>query len=118
MADSVPPEDTKAAHRLEFRRVFDSLVEDGSQEGKAYQAYVHHLARACWHGTRIMLRQTSPEAEGIFDFILALHKACDGRWDAFRQYGVSQEDIDAWLEFSALFLSGIGNYFVSEHYRP
>ncbi|APA12599.1 hypothetical protein sscle_09g073690 [Sclerotinia sclerotiorum 1980 UF-70] len=28
-----------------------------------------------------MLRQTSSEAEGIFDLILALHEACDGKWN-------------------------------------
>ncbi|KAK8108992.1 peptidase M49- dipeptidyl-peptidase III [Apiospora sp. TS-2023a] len=110
MADMEPPKEGQTTYRLETREVFESLIGDGSQKGKDYQVYVHHLARACWHGSRVMLRQTSPEAEGIFDFILALHRACKGQWTNFKEYGITQEDLDAWLEFSAVFLSGMGNY--------
>lgn len=108
-ADSRPPE---MAHRLEARKVFDSLGDDENEDKKSYRRYAHHLARACWHGGRVMLRQTSPEAEGIFDFILELHKACNGKWHTFLDYGMTQEDLDIWLEFAAMFLSGMGNYFV------
>ncbi|KAB8069451.1 hypothetical protein BDV29DRAFT_161442 [Aspergillus leporis] len=58
-----------------------------------------------------MLLQTSPEAEGIFDFILELHRACSGRWDDFRDRGIKQEYLDAWLDFAGMFLSSLGNYF-------
>lgn len=102
----------EAAHRLEARKVFDNIADDEIEDKKSYTRYAHHLARACWHGGRIMLRQTSPEAEGIFDFILELHKACNGRWESFRDHGTAQEDLDTWLEFAAMFLSGLGNYFV------
>jgi dipeptidyl-peptidase-3 len=74
----------EATHKLEVRKVFDSLAEDETTDGILYRAYAHHLARVCWHGSRIILRQTSPEAEEIFDFILELHRGCNGRWDDLR----------------------------------
>jgi len=41
--------------------------------------YAHYISRAALSGTRINLRQVSPESEGIYDFILALHRSCDGK---------------------------------------
>jgi dipeptidyl-peptidase III len=64
-----------------------------------------------WH--RIVLRQTSPEAEVIFDFILELHRACHGQWSNFRGCDIEQEELEAWLDFAGMFLSSLGNYFVS-----
>ena len=40
--------------------------------------YAHYISRAAFSGTRINLRQVSPESEAIYDFILGLHKACNG----------------------------------------
>lgn len=59
-----------------------------------------------------MLRQTSQEAEGIFDFIIALHRACKGQWSVLQDHGLTENEVDVWLEFSAMFLSSLGNYFV------
>lgn len=74
--------------------------------------YAHHLAQAAWNGSRIILRQTSPEGTGIFDFIIELHKACGGQWDSLVELqGVDPHDLTAFLEFAGLFLSGLGNYF-------
>lgn len=97
-------------YRIEARSVFDSLVKN---QETTYAAYAHHLSRACWHGSRIVLRQTSPEAEGIFDFIIELHRACNGRWDDFLNLGIGQEELNTWLDFAGMFLSSLGNYFVS-----
>ncbi|KAF7866787.1 hypothetical protein EAF04_005629 [Stromatinia cepivora] len=104
-------QEREVTHRLEFREVFDSIGEDEIKDGNSYKIYAHHLARACWHGSRIMLHQTSPEGEGIFDFIIGLHMACGGQWNHLRDRGAKQEDIDAWLEFAGMFLSSLGNYF-------
>lgn len=41
--------------------------------------YAHYISRAAFAGTRINLRQVSPESEPIYDFILTLHKNCNGR---------------------------------------
>lgn len=108
--------DRVTTYRLEARRVFDSLADDKTQGAKLSKAYAHHLARACWHGSRIVLRQTSSESEGIFDFILELHRACNGRWGKFLDLGIEQKDLDEWLEFAGTFLSSLGNYFVRAHH--
>ncbi|KAL2024244.1 hypothetical protein VTK56DRAFT_9400 [Thermocarpiscus australiensis] len=76
--------------------------------------YAHHLARAAWFGTRIILRQVSPESPRIFDFITELYRACGGNWDALVAPGdISNEDLDRFLKYAAMFLSNIGNYFGS-----
>uniref|UniRef100_A0A8H7K480 Uncharacterized protein n=1 Tax=Bionectria ochroleuca TaxID=29856 RepID=A0A8H7K480_BIOOC len=85
--------DGEATLRVEFRKVFKSLCKK-SQDGKNYQAYAHHLARAYLYSNRIVLRQTSAEAEGIFDFIIALHKAYDGHWGLLQDYGLIQNKVD------------------------
>ena len=41
--------------------------------------YAHYISRAAFAGTRINLRQVSPESEAIFDFILTLHKQGKGQ---------------------------------------
>ncbi|OAQ95982.1 hypothetical protein LLEC1_02851 [Akanthomyces lecanii] len=67
--------------------------------------YAHHLAQAAWNGSRIILRQTSPEGTGIFDFIMELHKACQGQWNSLVELqGVDPDDLTAFLEFAGLVL--------------
>ncbi|KAJ5730070.1 uncharacterized protein N7483_004578 [Penicillium malachiteum] len=80
--------------RLEIGKVFDRIVEDQNRDGKIYRVYAHHLARACWHGSRITLRQSSSEAEGIFDFILLTHQACTGEWGNHIDHGLTKEEGD------------------------
>ncbi|OAK94367.1 dipeptidyl-peptidase III [Phaeosphaeriaceae sp. SRC1lsM3a] len=73
--------------------------------------YAHHISVACFAGTRIVLRQVSAESEHIYDFIVALHKQCKGDYpSAAKEAGLSQEDIDAYLNYSAQFLGNLGNY--------
>lgn len=94
-------------HQLVIKGLFDGLTH-------REKLYAHYLARAAWYGSRIILRQTSPEGTGIFDFILELHKACEGQWTKLvDQHGVSPDDLGIFLEFSAMFLSNLGNYFAS-----
>lgn len=103
-----------ATHQLAIRELFDGLTQ-------REKLYAHYLARAAWHGSRIILRQTSPEGTGIFDFILELHKACGGQWNKMiDQCGVKPDELDIFLEFSGLFLSNMGNYFASNscHISP
>lgn len=94
-------------HQLEIQQVFKRL-------SLREQLYAHHLSRAAWHGTRVILQQTSPEANGIFDLIIALHKSCHGRWNDWVADGtVTEQELSAFLDYAALFLSYIGNFFVS-----
>ncbi|KAI0389094.1 dipeptidyl peptidase III [Xylariaceae sp. FL0594] len=102
----------EAVHRLEINNIFNTMAKGGDPaQSHTTLKYAHHLAKACWHGSRVMLRQTSPEAEGIYDFIMELHKGCDGEWDRLRSCIVTKRDIDSWLGYAGLFLSSLGNYF-------
>ena len=64
---------------------------------------------AAYAGSRIILRQVSPESEGIYDLILALHKSCGGDWKQLQaDTGVSGEDVDGFLSYAAQFLGNLG----------
>lgn len=90
-------------NQLGILEVFNGL----SQRDKLF---AHYLSRAAWHGSRIILRQTSAEGNAIFDFILELHRACDGQWqDLVHMCKVEQEAINSFLEFSGTFLSKLNN---------
>ncbi|TLD28813.1 hypothetical protein PspLS_03748 [Pyricularia sp. CBS 133598] len=75
--------------------------------------YAHHMARAAWYGTRIILRQVSPESTSIFDFIIELYNSCTGHWSSLTGHDVSEENLRGFLVYAATFLSNIGNYFGS-----
>lgn len=69
------------------------------------------LCRAAFEGTRVTLRQVSPESEPIYDLILALHRACNGDWTGVAQRAqVSDEHLRFFLEYAAQFLGNCGNY--------
>ncbi|WPG99597.1 putative dipeptidyl peptidase 3 [Acrodontium crateriforme] len=89
---------------LTIKKHFDAL---GDQEKK----YTHYISRASLAGTRINLRQVSPESEAIYDFILTLHKSCNGDWKGLgSKTGVSEEDVTHFLNYAAQFLGNAGNY--------
>lgn len=60
-------------HQLSIKDAFNGLTP-------TEKLYSHHLARAAWAGTRIILRQVSPEANVIYDFIVELASSCHGRF--------------------------------------
>lgn len=67
--------------------------------------------RASFAGTRIVLRQVSPESEHIYDLILALHKTAAGDWKALAEKaGVDEAGLSAFLQYAAQFLGNGGNY--------
>lgn len=67
--------------------------------------------RAAFAGTRIILRQVSPESEHIYDFIITLHKHCSGDYTALgKQSGLTPEEIKDYLDYAAQFLGNLGNY--------
>ena len=91
-------------HRLDIAAAFDGLDHRS-------QLYAYHLSRAAWHGARIIMRQVSPEAEGIFDLILELYRVCSGSWEDFAdKCGVSRSECINFLEYAGTFLSNVGNY--------
>ncbi|KIW06886.1 uncharacterized protein PV09_02560 [Verruconis gallopava] len=73
--------------------------------------YAHYISVACFAGTRIVLRQVSPESESIYDFIITLHKAFNGDWKQVqKKSGVTDEELAAFLHYAAQFLGNVGNY--------
>lgn len=72
------------------------------------------LRRAAWHGARVILRQVSSESTAIFDLIIELYSLCQGNWDSLTsRTGVSPAKMELFLEYAAVFLGNIGNYYVS-----
>lgn len=68
-------------------------------------------ARASFSGTRIILRQVSPESEPIYDFILTLYHHCNGNWAKLqKETGVNDDHLNDFLNYAAQFLGNIGNY--------
>ena len=58
-----------------------------------------------------MLRQISPESEPIYDFIIALHHYFRGDWKALqKEAGLSDDELAAFLDYSAQFLGNLGNF--------
>ena len=112
-------------HQLTIKNAFHSL---SNQE----KLYAHHLSRwvkwfrsilgsiklifvfsAAWHGTRIILRQVSPESTAIFDFINELYNVCSGQWHMYSKiYRVDPDELESFLEYASTFLSNVGNYYV------
>lgn len=111
-------------YQLSVGQAFDSLSD-------SEKCYAHYMARywqcrisknteltynirAAWSGTRIILRQVSPEANDIFDFIIALYHACGGNWEKpATKTQVDSDEVERFLNYAAMFLSNVGNYFVS-----
>ncbi|KAF2496247.1 dipeptidyl-peptidase III [Lophium mytilinum] len=73
--------------------------------------YAHWISVACFAGTRIVLRQVSPDSEPLYDLIIALHKHASGDWKALQATaGLSDDDLAAFLGYTAQFLGNLGNY--------
>jgi dipeptidyl-peptidase-3 len=90
--------------RLEIEKHFDALSDKQKR-------YAHFISRASFAGTRVVLRQVSPESEPIYDLILALHKSSQGDWKALQsKAGISDEELDYFLQYAAQFLGNNGNY--------
>lgn len=62
-------------------------------------------------GTRVLLRQVSPESENIYDLIMALHNSCNGDWEALgNKAGIDSDELNKFLDYTAQFLGNCGNY--------
>ncbi|KAF7895368.1 hypothetical protein EAF00_007182 [Botryotinia globosa] len=99
LADSPP-----SVVQLEIKKHFEALSDKEKR-------YAHYISRASVHGTRITLRQVSPESEDIYDFIVELHKSFGGNWSsAQKKAGISDADLKFFLEYCGQFLGNCGNY--------
>jgi dipeptidyl-peptidase-3 len=69
------------------------------------------ICRSAFTGFRITLRQVSPESESIYDFIIELYNAFNGDWkSAQTKAGLTDEALQYFLEYAAMFLGNGGNY--------
>jgi dipeptidyl-peptidase-3 len=97
--DSEPP-----VQRLDIREAFEQL----STEEKCY---AHYMREAAFHGSRIIMRQVSPESETIFNLILHLWRVCEGDWVCLAEKaGVDGETMSKFLDYSATAMENLGNY--------
>lgn len=76
-------DDPPTVARLEIKPHFLAL-------NATEQKYAHYISRASLAGTRINLRQVSPESEPIYDFILALYEHCNGTYLLASRAGMAQ----------------------------
>ncbi|KAF2702775.1 peptidase family M49 [Pleomassaria siparia CBS 279.74] len=89
---------------LSAKEAFDGLNKDE-------RTYAYHMLRAGFHGTRILLRQTSSESEAIFDIFMSLYDKAAGDWTSILDLsGVTKDELDAFLEYGAMVLANFGNY--------
>ena len=103
--------DSKSASEQIYAHYLSRLGEKSLQ--KPFAPNMCLLLRAAWHGARVILRQVSPESTLIFDLILELYSVCHGEWESLAsRTSVSLEDLDLFLEYAAVFLGNIGNYYV------
>ncbi|KAJ0164382.1 putative dipeptidyl peptidase 3 [Colletotrichum tanaceti] len=90
--------------RLEIEKHFEPLTDKQKR-------YAHFISKASFAGSRIVLRQLSPESEPIYDFIIALHKSSGGDWNSLaKKAGVDETQLTYFLEYAAQFLGNNGNY--------
>ncbi|KAM3477702.1 hypothetical protein MY5147_002552 [Beauveria neobassiana] len=83
-------------HQLLIKPIFD-LLEPREK------LYAHHMARASWHGSRIIMRQVSAESPDIFDFIMDLYHACDVQWSRLvTECSITDGELPAFLEYAVI----------------
>ncbi|KAF7722684.1 hypothetical protein EC973_002847 [Apophysomyces ossiformis] len=103
--------------RLEARSFFESLTDKE-------QKYAHYMSRASFEGTRIIVTQTNPKAEDIYDLILNVFTNQQGQLidvqELATKSNVSKETFDQFLQYSAQFLGNLSNYksFGDEKFIP
>ncbi|ORZ19820.1 dipeptidyl peptidase III [Absidia repens] len=103
--------------RLEAKPFFDSL--DNKEK-----LYAHYMSRAAFEGTRIILNQTNPHAESIYDLIVKVFSNKQGQLvdvkELEKRSNVSPESFENLLQYSGQFLGNLSNYksFGDEKFIP
>ncbi|KAK9461218.1 peptidase family M49-domain-containing protein [Lipomyces oligophaga] len=71
------------------------------------QFYAHYFSKAAHFGTRVVLRQVSPESEAIYDLIISLYSSISGDFTKLHLNETEREEL---LEYFSQFLGNLGNY--------
>ncbi|KAL3470261.1 peptidase family M49-domain-containing protein [Aspergillus californicus] len=97
-----PPPGT-TVNQLVIKPIFDALEP---------REKIRSFSCAAYNGSRIIMRQVSPESLDIFDFIIKLYHACGGEWDIrVARRAIKKEDLTSFLEYAAVFLFNLGNFY-------
>ncbi|KAG5813677.1 hypothetical protein H9Q74_012556 [Fusarium xylarioides] len=92
------------AQKLEIKEAFEQL-------SNKEKCYAHYMREAAFHGSRIIMRQVSPESESIFNLVLELWKACEGDWPSLAaKADVNEEALSEFLDYAATAMENLGNY--------
>ncbi|KIO02999.1 hypothetical protein M404DRAFT_629902 [Pisolithus tinctorius Marx 270] len=101
LADKAPP-----ICRVEVAKAFDQLTP-------REKLYAHYIGQACWAGGRVVQGQWTPQAHTLYD-LLVLTFSANGKLadlEALKQRsGVSEQDFDDALQYSAQVLHNLVNY--------
>ncbi|CAF3485325.1 unnamed protein product [Fusarium graminearum] len=90
--------------KLEIREAYEQL---STQE----KCYAHYMREAAFHGSRIIMRQVSPESETIFNLIIQLWRTCDGDWASLAmRTSLDEQAISQFLDYAATAMENLGNY--------
>ncbi|KAF1961986.1 dipeptidyl peptidase III [Byssothecium circinans] len=85
---------TTAVHQLAVTEPFSKLQ---TRE----KLYAHHFSNACWHGSKIVMRQVSKESPAVFALIMEINRAAQGEWSTLN---CTNDELNEFLEYAALFL--------------
>ncbi|CAO3581479.1 unnamed protein product [Absidia cylindrospora] len=102
---------------LEAKPFFDSL-------NNKEKTYANHMSRAAFEGTRIIIAQTNPAAEPIYDLILMVFSNKQGELadviELEKKSGISPEAFEDLLQYAGQFLGNLSNYksFGDEKFVP
>ncbi|KAK6353832.1 hypothetical protein TWF730_008255 [Orbilia blumenaviensis] len=90
--------------RLEIQPHFDNL---SAKE----KLYAHHISKASFAGTRVVLRQVSPESEPLFDLILTVARHVGNDFSKIVEAcSVTEDEKEKFVEFGSQVLANLGNY--------
>lgn len=92
--------------RLSATKFFNQLTEKE-------KLYAHYFSKAGHWGSRAVLRSVSPESEGIFDLVLAVHRNVGNvaGGDYYKAFSTIDKDVvTSYLEYSSQVLANLGNY--------
>ncbi|GAA5989450.1 hypothetical protein JCM10908_000478 [Rhodotorula pacifica] len=95
-----------------------NIAESFKQLTKQEKNYAHYMSAASWAGARIIMRQTTPHAEKLFDLLIATFSTASSAGSAKlaaldelkSKAGVSDSDWADVLAYSAQVLSNLANF--------
>lgn len=96
--------------QLKVKEHFDTLT-------KEQKLYAHHLSRACWFGSRIVLAQVSSSSVDIYNLIMELFSPCADEEgiklriaELKKCCDCNEESVNDFVSYAVQILGNLGNY--------